>query len=345
MQIRGRSGAAAQTVVARDWRRDVRARADRQAEPFVALKADVPSRLVGTVLRAGTQDAASEPPLNDGGSVALWLSLGQFGRATPDWQHLDDELCPFGVTSSAGGFLEAARDRGLDARLYNHGTFDELAHETRRGRAVMVVTTREGDVSPTWTRLTRAWRDRLGRRWVETQRVCGTRDVVRFERFNTEWKNRRLSGFDCAFVLIDRRTARPLPATTADDVLAALAFSDGSQHLARGVDALLRGKPAVGLGHLLGGVSLLALGLMGSLLALPGLLLERAGDAMLELAQRCFQDGGVAVVPGALAGLSGLVTRGSGMIGRSFGNAVGFIGQAFNAVTQGGLPALSRLLG
>jgi hypothetical protein len=53
----------------------------------------------------------------------------------------------------------------------------------------------------------------------------------------------------------------------------------------------------------------------------------------------------VAVVPGALAGLSGLVTRGSGMIGRSFGNAVGFIGQAFNAVTQGGLPALSRLLG
>ena len=85
--------------------------------------------------------------------------------------------------------------------------------------------------------------------------------------------------------------------------------------------------------------------MVGSALAAPGLLLQRAGDALFDVAKRGLEEGGLAAVGGALAGGAGLALRGVGMIASAVGNAVGFIGQAVGAMVQGALGALGKLFG
>ena len=71
----------------------------------------------------------------------------------------------------------------------------------------------------------------------------------------------------------------------------------------------------------------------------------RGGDALLDLANRGFREGGLAAVGGAVAGATAVAVRTVGMIVNAAGNAVGLIGQAVSAMVQGALAGLARLFG
>ncbi|MCA2980060.1 MAG: hypothetical protein INH41_00300 [Myxococcaceae bacterium] len=375
MRINGRSGAeqvaakvkrgSAETALARRER----PAAVHRVDVFEATTRDVPVAQAGTVrqqrqaLVTGDLGGVRQGATNACGPIALWLALGQFGRASADWRQLDAELRPWGLGTSPGVLVEAARERGLQAELYNRGTFDELERETRLGRAVLVMVDVGGyerpngdmrpgdgrDLETHWMRLTRAWRDSLGRRWVEYENPWGTREVLRYEAFEALWRDQRLggvpTGYDRAFILIDRAKARPLPTTSADDVIAVRSVTDGAQTFARGVDALLRGQPLVGAGRLVGGALSTLFGAAGAALALPGAWLQRAGDALLTASQEALSSGGPRALAGLVAGAAGLVATGVGAIAGALGNAVGFVGQALSAMVQGALGALGRLFG
>lgn len=372
MRINGRSGAMvavaqAETISARP--RSVSATVSpvrHQVDRFEATRRDVPLSRAGTVrqgLVTGDLGGVAQGPTNACGPIALWLALGQFGRATQTWQQLDAEVRPWGLGSSPGVLADVARDRGLQAQVYNRGSFFDLERETQAGRAVLVMADvggfdrPGGDMlpgSPTdfeshWLRVSRAWEDSLGRRWVEYENPWGTRELLRFEQFDLLWRNQRLggvpTGYDRAYLLIDRPKAKPLPLTNALDVQAVMAATDGVQTVARGVDALLSGRPLTGIGRITGGLVTGTTGALGSLLAVPGTALGQAGDALLGVAERGFQEGGLAAVGGALAGAAGLVARGVGMVASAVGNAVGAVGQAVGAMIQGAFAALGRLFG
>ncbi|MBL8922006.1 MAG: hypothetical protein JNJ54_24365 [Myxococcaceae bacterium] len=358
-----------ETVRARGVVRVAPVRSAHTVDRFEASGSDVPDSRAGTVRQTRhalvTSDdlGVAQGPTNACGPVALWLALGQFGRATQTWEQLDAELRPWGLGTSPGVLLDGARERGLQAQLYNHGTFFDLERETQAGRAVLVMTDvggydapngdmqpgSRGDFESHWMRVTRAWEDSTRRRWVEYENPWGTREVLRYEQFEALWRDQRLggipTGYDRAYILIDRAKAKPLPTTTADDVQAVLAVSDGAQTAARGVDALLRGKVLTGLGRLVGGVATTVLGAAGSVLSVPGEALTRAGDALLDVAERGLRAGGVAAVGGAVAGAVGMAVRGTGMIANAVGNALGFIGNALGAMVQGAFSALSKLFG
>lgn len=340
---------------------------ENTVDRFEASMRDVPVSKAGTVQQSRqalvTSDdiGAAQGETNACGPLALWLALGQFGRATQDWTQLDAELRPWSFGTSPGTLLDGARSRGLQAQMYNHGSFFDLERETQAGRGVLVMTDVGGYDSPNgdmlpgdradfeshWMRVTRAWEDSTGRRWVEYENPWGTRELLRYEQFELLWKDQRLggvsTGYDCAYLLIDRAKAKPLPTTTADDVQAVMAVADGTQNLARGVDDLITGKVFTGLGRLAAGATSTVFGAVGSALSVPGLALQQAGDTLLDLAEQGISEGGIAAVGGALAGGAGLVVRGVGMISSSVGNAVGFIGQAVGAMLQGALNALGAL--
>jgi hypothetical protein len=353
MRINGRGAMAvavgAQTVAARRKAVSPQAVPVQRADRFEARTNDVPTALAGTVRRpreALVPNALVEVgpcELNACGSIALWLALGQFGRATQDWRQLDAELRPWTLGTSPGVLVDGARDRGLQANVYNHGTFDELERESRHGRAVLVM----GDVEPSWMRVRRAWRDSLGRKWVESETPGGAREVLRYEAFEPFWRDQRLggvpTGYDRMYVLIDRAKARPLPTTTADDVLAVMTVTDGAQTFVRGVDALLRGQTLGGLSRAVGGVAATCFGTLGAVMALPGLWLKGLGGTLLDVARDALA--GPAVAGGVLVGAVGLVATGVGVIVSSVGNAVGFVGQALSAMSQGALGALGRVFG
>ncbi len=370
MRINGRTGVvavqdtqmlSAPRVIRQSPTREQRNLVDR----FEASMKDVPLSRAGTVRQAMV---TSELPVKQGetnacGPLSLWLVLGQFGRATQQWQQLDADVRPWGLGSSPGVLADAARERGLQAQVYNHGSFFDLERETQAGRGVLVMCdvggydSPRGDMKPGdggdfdshWMRVTRAWEDSMGRRWVEYENPWGAREVLRFEQFDLLWKDQRLgglpTGYDRAYVLIDRAKARPLPTTTADDVQAVMATTDGAQTFARGLDALVSGKLVTGLSRLAGGFTTTFFGVVGSALAAPGMLLQRGGDALFDVATRGIEEGGLAAVGGALAGGAGLALRGVGMIASAVGNAVGFIGQALGAMVQGALGALGKLFG
>jgi hypothetical protein len=353
MRINGPGAMAAavgvQTVAARRKEAPPRPVSVQRAARFEARMNDVPTGLAGTVRRQGQALVAGErvevgpSETNACGSIALWLALGQFGRATQDWRQLDAELRPWTLGTSPGVLVDGARDRGLQANVYNHGTFDELERETRHGRAVLVMV----EVEPHWLRVKRAWRDSLGRKWVESENPGGLREVLRYEAFESHWRDQRLgavpTGYDRAYVSIDRAKARPLPTTTADDVMAVMTVTDGAQTFVRGVDALLRGQTVIGLSRAVAGVAATAFGALGASMALPGLWLQGVGGTLLNVARNAFER--PAVVGGVLVGAAGLVATGVGAIISSVGNAVGFVGQALSAMSQGALGALGRVFG
>jgi hypothetical protein len=374
MRINGRGGVAVQTAAVEMVAARRRIPAPRQSPPnrvdvFEATTRDVPTARAGTVqqqrqaLVTSDLGGVTQGSTNACGPVALWLALGQFGRATQAWEQLDAELRPWTLGTSPGVLLDGARARGLQAQLYNHGTFDDLERETRQGRGVLVMVDvggydrPNGDMLPGnpndfeshWMRVTRAWRDSMGRKWVEYENPWGTREVLRYEAFERLWRDQRLggvpTGYDRAYLLVDRPKAKPLPTTTADDVLAVMAVTDGAQTFVRGVDALLRGKGLTGVGRVVGGALTTLFGVAGASLALPGLWLARAGSGLLDLANAAFAAGGPAVAVGVLAGATGLVATGVGTIISSMGNAVGFIGHAVSAMVQGALGALGQVFG
>jgi hypothetical protein len=364
MQVNSRAGVVAvhetQTVSAKTIRQQPVREQGNRVDRFEATVNDVPISRAGTVRQAmvTSELKVKQGESNACGPIALWLALGQFGRATQQWEQLDADIRPWGLGSSPGVLAEAARERGLQAQVYNHGTFFDLERETQAGRGVLVMsdvggydvpggTMRPGDggdFGSHWMRVTRAWEDSMGRRWVEYENPWGAREVLRFEQFDSLWRDQRLggipTGYDRAFVLIDRLTSKPLPTTTADDVQALMATTDGAQTLARGLAALSSGKFVTGLCRLAGGGTTLFFGAVGSALAVPGLLLQRGGDALLDVAKQGLEQGGLAALGGALAGGAGLLVRGVGMIASSVGNAVGFIGQAVGAMVQGSLSSL-----
>lgn len=358
-----------ETVRARGIIRAAPVRSEHTVDTFEASTRDVPDSRAGTVRQSRqalvTSDelGVAQGPTNACGPVALWLALGQFGRATQTWEQLDAELRPWSLGTSPGVLIDGARARGLQAQLYNHGTFFDLERETQAGRAVLVMTDvggfdvpngdmqpgSRGDFESHWMRVTRAWEDSMHRRWVEYENPWGTREVLRFEQFEALWKDQRLggvpTGYDCAYILIDRAKAKPLPTTTADDVQAVLAVSDGAQTVARGVDSLLQGEVLSGLGRLTAGVATTVCGVAGALLSVPGEALTRAGDALLDVSERGFAEGGLASVGAVVAGAAGLAVRGTGMIASAVGNALGFIGNAVGAMVQGAFSALAKLFG
>lgn len=359
---------AEDTVPARGIIRTPPVRSTNTVGTFNASVGDVPASRAGTVQQTRQALVTDELDVRQGetnacGPLALWLALGQFGRATQTWQQLDGELRPWDLGTSPGILLEGARERGLQAQLYNHGSFFDLERETQAGRAVLVLADvggydrPNGDMQPGsggdfeshWMRVTRAWEDSMHRRWVEYENPWGAREVLRFEQFEALWRDQRLggvpTGYDCAYILIDRAKAKPLPTTTADDVQAVLAVTDGAQTFARGVDALLRGKALTGLGRLASGITTTLLGAAGAALAVPGEALTRAGDALLDVANRGLEQGGVSAIAGAAAGAAGLAVRGLGMIASAAGNAIGFIGNAVGAMIQGAFSGLGRLFG
>ncbi|MDP1915905.1 MAG: hypothetical protein Q8L14_06655 [Myxococcales bacterium] len=369
MRINGRSGVVAVQAAETESTKLIRARPVRQpgntVEAFEASMNDVPISRAGTVRQALV---TNELPVKQGetnacGPLSLWLVLGQFGRATQQWEQLDADVRPWGLGSSPGVLAEAARERGLQAQVYNHGSFFDLERETQAGRGVLVMCDvggydspggdmmagDPGDFESHWMRVTRAWEDSMGRRWVEYENPWGAREVLRFEQFDLLWQDQRLggvpTGYDRSYVLVDRAKAKPLPTTTADDVQAVMATTDGAQTFARGLDALVSGKIVTGLSRLAGGFTTTFFGVVGSMLAAPGLLLQRGGDALFDVAKQGLEEGGLAAVGGALAGGAGLALRGVGMIASAVGNAVGFIGQAVGAMVQGALGALGKLFG
>lgn len=333
---------------------------------FAASWNDVADSRAGTVRHAlVTNDelGVAQGQTNACGPVSLWLALGQFGRATQTWQQLDAEVRPWNLGSSAGVLAEAARERGLQAQVYNRGSFFDLERETQSGRAVLVMTDVGGydraggdmlpgspaDFDSHWMRVTRAWEDSSGKRWVEYENPWGTRELLRFEQFDALWKDQRLgglsTGYDRAYVLIDRARARPLPPTTAHDVAAVMTTSDGAQTFARGISSLAKGNVARGLGQVLGGGVMGVCGLVGTVAAVPGTWLQQGGAALFEVAQRGFAEGGLAAVGGALAAAAGAVSTGVGLALSAVGNAMGVIGQAVGAMVQGAFSGLARLFG
>lgn len=339
-----------------------------QVEAFEPLTSDVPTSRAGTVVASDRGQVTGTLGVKQGstnacGPLSLWLALGQFGRATQDWHQLDDELRPWALGTSPGTLIDGARSHNLQAQLYNHGSFFDLERETEAGRAVLVMTDvggydrpngtmqagERGDLSSHWMRVTRAWEDSLGRRWVEYENPWGTREVLRFEQFDLLWRDQRLAGvptgYDRTYLLIDRTTAKPLPTTTADDVLAITSAADGAQTVARGVDALARGNVITGVGRIVGGLLTSAFGSAGTLLALPGEILERTGQTLLETGKRGLEDGGLAAIGGAVSVAAGAVVNAVGTVVKSAGNALGFVGQAIGAMVQGALAGLAKLFG
>lgn len=268
------------------------------------------------------------------GTVSLWLALRQFGRSTQTWQQLDAELRPWPLGSSPGVLAEAARARGLAADVYNHGSFEVLERETNAGRAMLVMADVGGsvrddlqpgdpnDFSSHWMRVTRAWKDASGQRFVEYDNPWGTREVLRFEQFDELWRDQRMgglaTGFDRTYVLIDRPESWPLPASNANDVAAVMATTDGAQNFVRGLSALSNGDGrAVGL--LAGGAVQTVIGAVGSALALPGAWLQQAGEALLE------HESPVAKVAGA-------IVTGLGAAIAAVGNTLGLFASLFQGL-------------
>lgn len=335
-------------------------------EAFEPRTSDIPASRAGTVISADRGQVTGELSVRQGssnacGPLALWLALGQFGRATQDWHQLDEELRPWALGTSPGTLLDGARARRLQAQLYNHGTFFDLERETEAGRAVLVMTDVGGydrpngtmqagdarDFENHWMRVTRAWEDSLSHRWVEYENPWGTREVLRYEQFELLWRDQRVlglpTGYDRTYLLIDRATAKPLPTGTANDVLAITAAADGAQTFARGVDALARGKVLTGTGRLIGGFVTSLFGAAGTVLSLPGTSLQRVGGALLELGKQGLAQGGVAAIGGAVSVGLGTLVDGVGAIANAVGNAFGFVGQVAGAMVQGAFSELARL--
>jgi hypothetical protein len=205
----------------------------------------------------------SQGRLPAGGAVALALALDRLGWAE-DWRWLDREVRGGASGTSAGTLLEAARTRGFNASLYNHGGFDELKSALTQGHSVMAMVDvgprdetgallpgSPADLALQWVTVSKAFVDDGGQRWVELENPEGTRERLKYERFEALW--RRVSaaglptGYDRAWLRI-AKAGGELPPSTAGDVVGISAFAQGANDIVRG----LLGQ---GAGRVIGGVA------------------------------------------------------------------------------------------
>jgi hypothetical protein len=240
--------------------------------------------------------------------------------------------------------VDGARERGLQARVYNHGTFRDLERELNRGRAIIVMTDVGGyervggdlkpgspnDLDSHWMRVTKVWVDGAGQQWITFENPWGTRETMRFERFGQLWRDQRIlgipSGYDCTYILIDGPAAKPLPAATAHEIGAVMALTDGLQTLARGGHALSQGHLLRGVSRILSGMVSATFGVLGCLMAVPGTTMRRIGDTLL--AHTSHQK------PCSGFHLSGPLLAAAGMAVNNLGTAVSHLGNAMGAAGQ-----------
>lgn len=196
------------------------------------------------------------------GAVALHFALQHLGLTVP-WESLDRRLRAGGPGTSEGTIVEEAQRLGLQAGLYNRGSFEALAQATAQGDAVLAmvdVGSYDGlvlqpgsnwDSAWHWLNVTRAFRDAQGQRWVEFENPWGTRERLTYEHFETCWDRLQAGGlpmgYDKAYVRLARPTAPPLPPSQLDGI-------DGLSQLTKGSNDVMRGFGGEGLGRVLEGV-------------------------------------------------------------------------------------------
>ncbi len=196
------------------------------------------------------------------GPVALHLALQRLGLFV-DWGLLDQRLRAGGPGTAEGTIVEEARRLGLQAEVYNHGSFDALAQATARGDAVLAMVDvgkyQAGVLQPGsnwdaawhWVHVTRAFTDAKGQRWVEFENPWGTTERLAYERFERCWDDLQAlglpMGYDKAYVRLARPTAPKLPPSQLDGV-------DGMSQLTHGANTVVRGFGGEGLGRVLEGI-------------------------------------------------------------------------------------------
>lgn len=285
------------------------------------------------------------------GTTALSYALWRLGLGYRPHAEIDQAIRNRGTFSDPNGLLDYARGQDCQAALYNHGSFEALKSQLALGRQALVLVDPDGpdNLNAHWLAVTAVGSGPDGRRWVEVLDPAtggvSRRDWAAFDR---KWRDLALdgasTGYDRAFLLVDRAERAPLPPSNAGGVEAVSDVAGSFNDLLNGAAYLERGRLFRGLGRMLAFAGSLPFTLPGAVLDRVGGWLQGGGDALFETAGALWRKGGAVGKLAApfLAVGAGALEVGGWLLGAA-GNTLGFVGRGVATVARGVGDALAAV--
>lgn len=213
------------------------------------------SILVGE--RANAMPLLDQGATNGCGTTSLAMIMTFLGFERTQ-QEIDDAIRPQDIFSAPGDLVQYARDAGLNAEMYNHGTAEELAHFVDLGIPTQILTTADGsgDASKLhYVVITGYDVASDGSLSFEVQNPWGIVQTWTADELEKRWGNTPF-GFDHFFLAFAPKDA-DLPRSRTDGVEGTLNAAEGIASVVGGYDRivhasspgeLFRGLGDVGLG-------------------------------------------------------------------------------------------------
>jgi hypothetical protein len=276
------------------------------------------------------------------GTTSLAIALHRMGIEVPV-SAIDDQIREFDFGASDSDIINYCHDRGLQADLYNQGSFETLKGDLAAGRQIMVMTdvTRapDGKLDPGspndadthYMVVTEAF-ERDGKKYVTYDNPWGVQQTVPYERFEKIWSNLKYdgipTGYDKAYILIDRGNAPKLRPSNAFDLEASRGLAWGAASVANGVGDLKKGRIVRGLGRMVGGAVGAVTAAIGCIAAVPGRALQGLGDRWLGKAGDMLRSSNILTkVGGVFVGAGGAIVKGAGAVLTTVGNGIAQVGR------------------
>ncbi|MBI5544828.1 MAG: C39 family peptidase [Deltaproteobacteria bacterium] len=228
---------------------------------------------------------------NSCGTTSLAICLERMGVRVPRTE-IDSQIREVNIWTSMDDITQYAKGKGLQAAVYDKGSFEKLQNELANGRQIMVLTdveqaqdgklSRGSEKDTGWHYMvaTEAFTSE-GKQYVTYQNPWGVQQTVPFERFDQLWSNLKMFnaevGFDRSYILLDQADSKKLPASNAFELAAPASIMHGVSNLANGVADLGKGRIAQGASRVAAGVVGSVTGLAANALSVSGLAIENAG--------------------------------------------------------------------
>ncbi len=256
--------------------------AHSQRERAVAVDTFRPFSIDGVTTdpATGGRPDFAQGDTNACGTVALAIALHRLGMDVPVTD-IDRAIRNFDLYTPVPAILDYARGQGLQAQVYNQGSFEGLQRDLAAGRQVLVLTDvggygANGDLQPGgkndlathWMVVTAAF-EQHGERYVSYMNPWGTKETLPYAQFEALWRDVHAlnmpTGYDRTYVLIDRPGAQALPPSNAQSLTAINNATGGVSNVVNGFADLMRGDLLGGLGRMGRGVVETVTGGIGTL--------------------------------------------------------------------------------
>lgn len=196
------------------------------------------------------------------GTTCLAIALHRLGIEIPRTQ-IDREIRNFNLFTPPTALAGYARGQGLQADVYNHGSFEQLQADLAAGRQILVLTDVGGydqnrdltrgssaDLDTHWLVVTGVSVEN-GQRLVHYDNPWGTKETLPWDRFEALWRDVHAlglpTGYDHAYLLVDRADAPALRPSDARDIAGVNEFTGGISDVGNGFAELTRGDVTHGL--------------------------------------------------------------------------------------------------